>query len=244
VKRLTRLAAAVLIAWPAIASGQEAPHAGADAHTVHDNLIHTYVLIDQLEWLATSPTGTGWDAKGWMGNDRDRFWFRTEGEASADALERTETHLFCGRAISPWWDVVAGLRSDDGPGPMRNWAAVGVQGLAPYFVEVEATGYVGAAGRTHVRLEAKYELLVTNRLVLQPLVEIEIYGKDDPERMIGAGLSSADVGLRLRYEVRREIAPYAGVLWSRRFLGTADAWEAAGREVADTRLVAGLRIWR
>lgn len=241
--RLVLIAAAILASWPSVAWTQP-PHAGTNGHTVHDNAIHTYMLLDQLEWLATSPQGTGWDAKGWIGNDRDRFWFRTEGEASADSIERTETHLFYGRAISPWWDLVAGWRNDDGPGPMRNWAAVGVQGLAPYFVEFEATGYIGAEGRTHARLEAKYELLVTNRLIVQPLVELEIYGKDDLDRMIGAGLSSADVGLRLRYEIRREFAPYAGVLWSRRFFGTADAWAAAGREVADTRLVVGLRIWR
>ena len=220
------------------------PHPDGGTHTVHDNAIHTFVLVDQLEWLATSPRAAGWDAKGWIGGDRNRFWFRTEGEASASRLDRTETHLFYGRAVSPWWDLVAGMRNDDGPGPARNWAAVGVQGLAPYFVEIEATGYVGAAGRTHARLEAKYEALVTNRLVVQPLVEIEIYGKDDPERLIGAGLSSADVGLRFRYEISREIAPYAGVLWSWRFFGTADRWRASGQRAADTRLVMGLRFWR
>jgi copper resistance protein B len=236
------LAVAALLAWPAIAFAQT-PHPGESTHTVHDTAIHTFVLADQLEWLATSPRGAAWDARGWIGGDRNRFWFRTEGEASAAQLERTETHFFYGRAVSPWWDIVAGIRNDDGPGPARNWAAFGVQGLAPYFVEIEATGYVGAAGRTHARLEAKYELLVTNRLVLQPLLEIEIYGKDDPERLIGAGLSSADVGLRLRYEIRRELAPYVGVLWSLRFFGTADMWRASGQDATDTRLVAGLRFW-
>ena len=238
----TGLVGCLLLLSPAVVFAQT-PHPADGAHTVHDSAIHTFVLVDQLEWLATSPRATGWDAKGWIGKDRDRFWFRTEGEASTSQLDRTETHLFYGRAVSPWWDLVAGMRNDDGPGPARNWAALGVQGLTPYVVEIEATAYVGAAGRTHARLEAKYELLVTNRLIVQPLVEIEIYGKDDPERLIGAGLSSADVGLRLRYEIRRELAPYAGILWSRRFFGTADQWRAAGQSEGDTRLVVGLRFW-
>ena len=236
----TALMASFLTCWPAFVFAQD-PHGGV--HTTHDNAIHSFVLVDQLEWMATSPRAAGWDAKGWIGQDRDRFWFRTEGEASAERLDRTETHVFYGRAISPWWDLVAGVRHDDGPGPARGWAAAGVQGLTPYVVEFEATGYVGADARTHLRVEAKHELLVTNRLILQPLAEVEIYGKDDPERMIGAGLSSADIGLRLRYEIRRELSPYAGVLWSRRFYGTADMWRAAGQSAGDTRLVVGVRLW-
>jgi copper resistance protein B len=222
----------------------QSPHPGEAEHVVHDRAIRAFVLVDQLEWLAGRDQSAGWDAKGWIGRDVDRFWFRTEGEAGADRLNRTETHLFYGRAISPWWELVAGVRADDGPGPMRTWAAVGVQGLAPYWFEVEATGYVGAAGRTHARLEVKYELLVTNRAILQPLIEVEIYGKDDPERQIGAGLSSADIGVRVRYEVKRELAAYLGVLWSRTFFGTADLARASGQEPNHTRLVAGVRFWR
>ena len=128
-------------------------------------------------------------------------------------------------------------------GPAQTWAAIGLQGLAPYWFEVEATAYIGAAGRTHVRREGEYELLLTNRLVLQPLVEVEIYGKSDPEHGIGAGLSSGDVGMRLRYEVRRELAPYVGVVWTQKFFGTADPAEAAGEGAAATRFAAGVRMW-
>jgi copper resistance protein B len=148
-----------------------------------------------------------------------------------------------GRAIARWWDVVAGVRQDMRPGPARTWAAVGIQGLAPYWFEVEATAYVGAGGRTHFRFETEYELLLTNRLILQPLLEIEIYGKSDPERDIGAGLSTADTGLRVRYEFRREFAPYIGMTWNRVFFGTADAAKAAADTVAGTRLTAGFRFW-
>ena len=110
-------------------------------------------------------------------------YFLVEGGDLAEA----QAHAPYGRAIHRWWDVVAGVRQDFRPGPARTWAAVGVQGLAPYWFEVEATAYIGESGRTHFRFETEYELLLTNRLVLQPLVELEIYGKSDPERGIGAG---------------------------------------------------------
>jgi copper resistance protein B len=138
---------------------------------------------------------------------------------------------------------VAGVRQDFEPGPSRTWAAVGVQGLAPYWFEVELTGYVGASGRTHLRGEVEYELLLTNRLVLQPLLEVELYTKSDPERGIGAGLSTTDVGLRLRYEFKREFAPYIGVTWNNKWGQTGDFAEAAGEDTGGARFVTGLRLW-
>jgi copper resistance protein B len=138
---------------------------------------------------------------------------------------------------------VAGVRQDFEPGPSRTWAAVGVQGLAPYWFEVELTGYVGASGRTHLRGEVEYELLLTNRLVLQPLVEVELYGESDPERGIGAGLSTTDIGLRLRYEFKREFAPYIGVTWNNKWGQTGDFARAAGDDTGGARFVTGLRLW-
>lgn len=213
-------------------------------HTVHDNGVHYFVLLDQLEWQAgDGVAGVSWDSRGWIGRDVDRFWFRTEGETDDGRVDAAQLHALYGRAIHPWWDVVAGVRQDIRPGPAQTWAAVGIQGLAPYWFEVEATAYVGASGRTHFRFETEYELLLTNRLVLQPLAEVEVYGKADPERGIGAGLSSLKAGLRLRYEVRRELAPYVGVAWSRKFFGTADRAEAAGEETGAARLAVGARVW-
>ncbi len=213
-------------------------------HAVHGTSINYFVLFDQLEWQ----TGDGADVlnvdtKGWVGRDVDRLWFRAEGEGEGGDLAHAEGHVLYGRAIARWWDVVAGVRHDVGPGPERTWAAVGVQGLAPYWFDVEATAYVGAGGRTHVRIETEYELLVTNRLVLQPLVEVEIYGKDDTSRGIAAGLSSADLGVRVRYEFRREFAPYVGVTWNRKLYGTADLARADGDPVRSARLALGLRLW-
>lgn len=213
-------------------------------HAVHDDALHSYILFDQLEWQAGDGVTAGsWDNKGWIGKDISRFWFRTEGEVEDGDLGEAQVHALFGRAIHRWWDVVAGVRQDFRPGPQRTWAAVGIQGLAPYWFEVEATAYIGAAGRTHVRVETEYELLLTNRLVLQPLVELEIYGKSDPERGIGAGLSSGEAGLRLRYELRREFAPYVGVAWNRKFFRTADFAELAGEDTGGAKFALGVRMW-
>jgi copper resistance protein B len=217
----------------------------AGGHPPHGESIYGYVLVDRLEWQSgRGGKGLTWDVKGWVGGDRHRFWFRTEGEGEADGVRAGHAHLLYGRAISPWWDLVAGIRQEVRPGPAQTWAAVGLQGLAPYRIGVEATGYVGAHGRTALRLEAEHSLLITNRLVLQPVVDIEAFGKADPERRVGRGLSSIEAGLRLRYEIRRELAPYVGVTWRRAFFGTRDLAEAAGEPSGHARLTIGVRVWR
>ena len=215
-----------------------------EGHTVHDGAIHYFVLFDQLEWqVADRGAGLSLDSKGWFGRDRDRLWFRAEGDTEDGDVGEAEAQVFYGRQFSRWWDVVAGVRQDFEPGPSRTWAAIGVQGLAPYWFEVEATAYIGASGRTLFRAEVEYELLLTNRLVLQPLLEVEVAGKSDPERGIGAGLSATQAGLRLRYEIRRELAPYVGVTWNNKFGRTADIAEVAGEETNGARLVIGVRLW-
>ena len=228
---------------PVTDEDRKAAFPDVEGHTVHDNEVHYFVLADQLEWQSADGGGFNLDAKGWVGRDRNRLWFRAEGEGEDGDFGEAETHLLYGRMFSRWWDVVGGIRQDFEPGPSRTWAAIGVQGLAPYWFEVEATGYVGASGRTQARLEVEYELLLTNRLIVQPLAEIELFGKSDPERGIGAGLSSTEAGLRLRYEFRREFAPYVGVIWNWKHGGTADFAKAAGEETSGARFVTGLRLW-
>jgi len=215
-----------------------------EGHSMHGNAVNYFVLFDQLEWQAGEGTnGANLDSRGWIGRDRDRLWFRAEGDGEGRRVVEAQAHVLYGRQFSRWWDVVAGIRQDFRPGPAQTWAAVGVQGLAPYWFEVEATAYVGASGRTHARFEVEYELLLTNRLILQPLVEAEVFGTSDPDRGIGAGLSTTDAGFRLRYEWRREFAPYVGVTWSRKWGKTADFAEAAGEDSGSARLVTGLRLW-
>lgn len=206
--------------------------------------LHSFVLVDQLEGIDTAVgLGIGWDARGWIGGDLNRAWFRTEGGAADGRLDEAEAHLLYGRAIARWWDVVVGVRQDIRPGPSRSWVAFGVQGLAPYWFEIEATAYLGTDGRTAARFEAEYELLLTNRLVLQPLVELNLFGRDDLERGIGAGLSAVDAGVRLRYEIRRELAPYVGVTWRDTFGTTSRLATLPGEADEGARLVAGLRLW-
>jgi len=202
------------------------------------------VLADRLEWQgADDADALAWDLEGWFGGDFDRLWLRAAGEREHGETRGADLQLLYGHAFARWWELVAGVRHDSGPGPSRDWMAVGVQGLAPYMLDVGATAYLGGAGRTALRLEASSELRLTNRLVLQPQVEFDLYGEDDPETQIGSGLSKVEAGLRLRYELRRELAPYLGVTWQRRFGDTADFARAAGEDDADTRLVAGLRAW-
>lgn len=217
--------------------------AGLDGHDVHDSAVFFQVLFDQLEWRGGRDGGISWENRTWIGGDVNRLWLRAEGEGENGQVERAFGTALYGRSFARWWDVVAGVRQDFRPGSAQTWAAVGIQGLAPYWFEVEATGYVGAGGRTHMRVEVEYELLVTNRLILQPLFEAEVYGKSDEARGIGAGLTSLETGLRLRYELRRELAPYVGVTWEKKFFGTADLARRAGKDVSEARIVFGLRTW-
>jgi Uncharacterized protein involved in copper resistance len=145
--------------------------------------------------------------------------------------------------VTPWWDLLAGVRHDFHPADSQTFAAIGVQGLAPYFFEIEATAYFGEAGQTAARLEAEYELLLTNRLILQPQIQLDLHGRDDPARGIGSGLSTLEIGMRLRYEITRRFAPYLGVVHERAFGDTADLRRAAGEDTDDVQVVAGVRIW-
>lgn len=211
-----------------------------EGHTVHDQKWHSFVLFDQLEWQGE---GVKLENASWFGGDINRLWLRVDAESDEGRVESASAHALWGRSFSRWWDVVAGVRQDIRPGDPQTWAAIGIQGLAPYWFEVEATGYVGADFRTQLQLEVEYDLLLTNRLILQPLFETTINGKADPARGLGAGLSSIESGLRLRYEIRRELAPYVGVTWHRSFFGTADVARAEGEDVGGARLAVGLRTW-
>jgi copper resistance protein B len=215
-----------------------------EGHAAH-NPVTYFVLFDQLEGQAdsNSVTALSFEGRAWIGRDRDRLWFRAAGDGGSAGLTTAQAHVLYARKFSRWWDVVAGVRQDFDPGPSQTWAAFGVQGLAPYWFDVEATAYLGDSGRTQVRARVEYDLLLTNRLILQPLVEADAFGKSDPDRGVGAGLSSTDVGLRVRYEFRRELAPYVGVTWNTKWGETADIADAAGDETGDTRFVTGIRLW-
>jgi copper resistance protein B len=202
------------------------------------------VLFDQLEWRDTSGGNAAvWEAQAWYGGDYNKVWFKSEGERTRGTTQDARAELLWDRIFSRWWSVQAGVREDFGQGPPRTWAAFGVEGLAPYWFAVEATAYVGEQGRTAARVKTDYDLLFTQRLILQPELEANLYGKNDQARGVGAGLSDVQVALRLRYEIRREVAPYVGVAWLRRFGNSADFARAAGDDPSELQWVAGLRVW-
>jgi copper resistance protein B len=229
---------------PVTEAALEAAFPDVVPHPMPDEALNYFVLLDQLEGVDT-PTGAGlrWDATAWVGGDINRVWLRTEGGAEDGRVGEAEAHLLYGRAVARWWDVVVGARQDVRPGSGQTWLAFGVQGLAPYWFEIEATAFVGGGGRTAARLEAEYDLLITNRLVLQPLAEVNLFGKTDEVRGRGTGLSNLETGLRLRYEIKREIAPYVGVVWSKTFGDTTDLARLAGDTAQGSRVVAGVRLW-
>ena len=212
-------------------------------HQVHDSGVNSMLLINQLEWQGGDGNAQSWDIKGWVGGDIDRLWLRSEGERSAGRTESAEAQALWGHAISPWWDVVGGVRQDFKPGDSQTWAALGVQGMALYNFEAEATLFVGESGNTAARLEGDYDILLTNRLILQPTAELNFYAQNDPQRGMGSGLSESELGLRLRYEIRREFAPYVGVSWNRAYGQTAQYARDEDEDVHQLRWVVGVRLW-
>ena len=213
-------------------------------HHLHGTDTHSFWILDRLEVSNADPgDALGWEGMAWIGGDVQRLWLRTEGEAVDGRVEHGDVEVLYGRGVRAWWDVVAGLRQDIGEGPSRTWAAFGVQGLAPYKFEVAATAYVGQGGRTAARVEAEYDTLFTNRLILQWRAEANAHGKSDPLAGIGSGVSTVEFGARLRYEVNRQFAPYIGIQHERALGNTADLRRTAGHGAGDTRIVAGLRLW-
>lgn len=211
---------------------------------LHGNDAVGMLLLNQLETVhGRDGNAQVWEVEGWYGRDENKLWLRSEGEASQGRVEDGNVEVLWSHAITACWGSQLGVRHDFGAGPGRDWVAFGVQGLAPYWFELEATGYVGSSGRTAARFRGDYEVLFTQRLVLQPELELNLYGKNDSARGIGSGLSDVQFGLRLRYEVRREFAPYVGINWVRRVGTSADYARADGQPVLDQQFVAGFRIW-
>ncbi len=201
------------------------------------------ILGDRLEYDASSDTAI-FDLQGWYGTTYNRFTAKLEGDVVDGTLEESQSDLLWSHAISTFFDTQLGVRLDHyDEGKNREWVAFGIQGIAPYWFELDLTAYLGDSGRTALSLEAEYEFLLTQRLILQPRAELTAYGKDDDVNGLGSGLSDASIGLRLRYEFTRQFAPYVGVEWSEQFGDTADFSRANGEDTSDTRYVVGIRFW-
>lgn len=204
-----------------------------------------YFEAEQIEVRAGGGDETlNWDAQGWVGGDFNRLWLKTEGEYAIDgSLEQAELQVLYSRLITPFWNLQAGARYDARPEPTRGFAALGLQGLAPYVFEVDAAVFLSHEGELSARLEAEYSLLLTQRLILQPSAELNLAAQEVEELGSGAGLSDVELGLRLRYEIVREFAPYVGVSWERKVGETADLARRSGEDVDTVKFVAGVRFW-
>ncbi len=252
--RISSLAAALAVLAIAAAAqtppaqGQPQLMAGMEpvgaVQPVMDQPILAHVIFSQLEGrINGANTEFRWEGQGWVGTDYDKLWIKSEGTLSKGALDDGQQQFLYGRAITTYFDLQGGLRSDIDSRPTRNWAAFGIQGLAPYFFDLEVTGFVSGQGHLAAKLEASYDLLLTQRLILQPQVEFNIYSKGDPARLVGAGFSDIDTGLRLRYEFSRKFAPYIGVVYEGKFGQTANFARRAGESTSDVRFAFGVRVW-
>ena len=224
-----------------MASGEAAPF-GAP---VGDERIYMHALLDQFEYRAGDGASLSrWDGEAWVGTDSSRLLIRSEGEVAPHGQVTDGQHeALYDRPITSFFDLQAGVRADLDSAAGRTWAALGIAGLAPQFVQVAATAYASDGGHFAVKLHASYDELLTQRWILQPELEVNAYSHNDPARRIGSGVADLDAGLRLRYEIRRKFAPYFGVGYERTFAGTARYVRAAGQPVGALRILLGVRAW-
>ena len=231
-KTLIAMATAAVISTPV--------HAGME-----DDPTLVKLMIDQLEQRSgdeEDPVVLESDV--WIGKDLHKLWLKADVESVDGETEQAEVQARYSRAVAPYWDFQIGVRSDLKPSDeKRDWLALGFRGLAPYFFDIDAALYIGEQGRTQLTFDTEYEVMFTQRLVLSPELQLTINGKEDKALGLGTGLSSLEAGLRLRYEIVREFAPYIGVNWEGAFGKTADYIEDAGGETSDTQFVVGIRAW-
>ncbi|MHB8529829.1 MAG: copper resistance protein B [Caulobacteraceae bacterium] len=242
---------AAALAAAAVAGAASAQVAAGDPNIaapygppVADEHVWVHGVLDQFEArLRDGDTGLRWDGEAWAGPDEWRLWLKSEGEVTHGQVSDGQTEVYVSKPISTYFDVQVGGRYDLDSGPGRGWGAIGVEGLAPYFFHVAATAYVSDQGRYAAKFKTSYDQLLTNRLILEPEAEINLYARDDPARRVGSGLSDLDAGLRLRYEIARKFAPYVGVTWEQKFGRTASFARAADEPSHDVRLAVGIRSW-
>lgn len=188
--------------------------------------------------------GYRWDGEFWFGGDINRLTLKSEGEGSfGEPIEGGEVQALYSRALDPYWNLQAGVRQDFGRGPSRSYVTLGVEGLAPYWFEVEGAVFLSDKGDLFGRAEAHYDQRITQRLILQPRVELNLSAQDVPESRLGAGVSNVELGLRLRYEITREFAPYVGISYDRKVGDTARYARIDGEDVGEASMVVGVRFW-
>ena len=219
--------------------------ADRDLRREHGGMTYRQVVLNIAEYqVRQGGNGYRWDGEFWIGGDISRFTLKSEGEGTFGAqFEKAEIQALYSRALDPYWNLQAGIRHDIRPKPSRTYATIGVEGLAPYWFEVESALFLSDKGELLARAEAYYDQRITQDFVLQPRIEANFSAQDVPAIGIGAGLSDLEIGLRLRYERKREFAPYVGVSWERQFGHTARFSRVRGEGTGGFSLVAGVRTW-
>ena len=215
---------------------------------VSDAPIRSFFLLDQLEtrFTTSGADAVNFNGVAWIGGDYNRIWIKPEGsKVFGGPWEDVDVQLLYGRLIAPFWDFQTGLRysQPSSRGPARASAVFGVQGIAPYWFDVEAALFISNEGEVSARVELEYDLLLIQRLILQPRLETNLGAQNVRELGMNAGVSDIEIGARLRYEIRREFAPYVGVLWSRRFGEATSATRREGGDPDTVNFVVGLRLW-
>jgi copper resistance protein B len=212
---------------------------------VMDHEVFAHAVLDTAEGrVGGGQNGFHWDGQAWIGTDYDKLWLKSEGFARGKGGADDGRHeLLYDRALTTFADLQAGVRTDLDSGAGRTWAALGLQGLAPLFIDYEATAYLSERGHAALRLAVSYDLLIAPGLILQPEIEMNFYSKADPGRRVGSGLSDIDAGLRLRYEIGRKFAPYVGVAYVGRFGQTASLARKEGEAGAAVQFAFGIRGW-
>lgn len=218
---------------------------GSEAPVMGDR-IFKHALLEQFESRTNGPDNElRWDGEAWAGTDMNRLWLKTEGIANTSGVSDGDHELLYDRPIPrmKYFDAQVGVRADLDSGPARAWAAIGIEGLAPYYFEFAPTLYIRNDGHIAGRITGSYDLLLTQRWIVQPEAELNLYSKDDPARGMGSGFSELDTGVRLRYEISRKFAPYVGFAYNGKYGDTAIYSRRARETTSDPRFVFGLRLW-
>lgn len=221
--------------------------AAARAQMFHGmGAVHSMIMADRFEFLGDGEQDAFlWDGQGWIGGDLNKFWVKAQGEYGFDShrLESAEIQALYSRAISPYFDLQTGLRHNFGTGPDTSYAVIGLQGLAPYWFEINAEAFVSDRGDLSARFEAEYDLMLTQRLILQPRAEVQVSGGDVRASGLASGVTETELGVRLRYEIQRGFAPYLGIEWHDLQGGTADLARLGGERASERVIAVGIRFW-
>jgi len=210
----------------------------------HGDIPAYKVLIDQLEWrVQKGRDGYFLNAEAWFGGDIDKLWLKTEIEGERGASpDQAEFQALWSRAIDPWFNFQAGVRLDAKP-DRRAHLVLGVEGVAPYWIEIDAAAFLSDRGDITARFEAEHDMRITQKLILQPRAELDFALQDIPRERLGAGLSTIELGARLRYEFVPNFGPYIGVAYERAVGDSAKFRRAEGEDVGGLQLLVGLRAW-